>query len=236
MIRLTKSQRRKMSWLLLGRKANDEAAAETPLSSVLRGMLGGNKPADPSRVGELVDLLYDLEDQARHPDTGGGKAASPAVEIEELTEEEIRARFASAAAVKVHVDGASKGNPGPGGIGAAFLDGSDKVLHQVAQPIGTATNNEAEYRAVIAGLEEALRHGLRRITVFTDSRLMAGQMTGEFAVKTRSLLPFVRKAVDLRKRFDFFEIHAVPREKNQLADALSNVGVAMNEEKNGDAG
>ena len=86
---------------------------------------------------------------------------------------------------------------------------------------------------MIAALEEALRHGLHRITVFTDSRLMAGQMTGEFAVKTMSLLPFVKKAVELRRRFEFFEIHAVPREKNKLADALSNIGVAMNEEKRG---
>ncbi len=197
---------------------------------MLREMLRGDRPADPARVGELVDLLHDLEDQARHPDDGGAKSSTAKVEIEELSDDEVRARFAAATAVKVHVDGASRGNPGPGGIGAAFMDGGGNVLHQIARPLGTVTNNEAEYQALIAALEEALRHGLRRLTVFTDSRLMAGQLTGDFAVKTRSLLPFVKKAVDLRKRLDFFEIHSVPREQNQLADALSNVGVEMNEE------
>lgn len=229
-LRLSKSQRRKLAWLLLGRKADaPEGSPEAPLSAMLKALLRGEKPADPARVGELVDLLHDLEDQARHAD-GDAKAADDD-EDEALPQESddvVRARLHGATAVKVHVDGASKGNPGPAGIGIAFMDGSDNVLHRVARGVGERTNNEAEYLALVAALEEAIRFGLRRLSVFTDSKLLAGHMTGEYAVKTASLLPYVQKAATLRRQLDFFEIHAVPRERNTVADKLSNVGVKMN--------
>jgi len=229
-LRLAKAQRRKLAWLLLGRKADaPEGAAEAPLSAMVKGLLRGERPADPARLGELVDLLHDLEDQARKPDADGRDAKEDDLEAPPAESDEVvRARLLGATAVKVHIDGASKGNPGPAGVGVVFMDGAGNALHRMARGVGARTNNEAEYLALAVALEEALRLGLRRLSAFTDSRLLAGHMTGEYAVKTPSLLPFVKKCHDLRKRLDFFEIHAIPREENKEADRLSNVGVKMN--------
>jgi ribonuclease HI len=228
-LRLTKPQRRKLTWLLLGKKADAPAdAPEAPLSAMLKALLRGEKPADPARVGELVDLLHDLEDQARRAEDEPKAADEADEELPQESDDIVRARLHAASAVKVHVDGACKGNPGPAGVGIAFMDGADNVLHRVARGVGERTNNEAEYLALVAALEEAIKFGLKRLSVFTDSKLLAGHMTGEYAVKTASLLPYVQKAAALRRQLDFFEIHAIPRERNTVADKLSNIGVKMN--------
>ncbi len=224
MFKLTKSQRRALTWLLLGRKsgAPEDAPEGTPLSEQVRALTHGERPADPARVGELVDWLRELEEQVRHPDTA--EKTTDAMEIPGHSPEEIR-RLLAVPGLKVHVDGCCKGNPGPAGIGFAFMNAQNKVLHMDARYVGEKTNNEAEYLALIAALETARAAGVKRLTVFTDSRLMAGHLTGDFAVKSTSLYPLVKRAAELRRAFEQFEIIAVPREQNQLADRLSNEGV-----------
>src|SRR4051812_31351706 len=96
------------------------------------------------------------------------------------------------ATLVVHVDGAARGNPGPAGIGISLADPEGNVVKEVAEPLGITTNNVAEYSALIRALEEARALGCANISVFTDSELMARQISGQYAVKTEHLIPLYR--------------------------------------------
>ncbi len=123
-----------------------------------------------------------------------------------------------------HVDGAARGNPGPAGIGVVLCDEEGRVVKEIAEPLGIATNNEAEYRALIRALEEARAAGCRAINIFTDSELMSRQMNGEYAVKAPHLRRFFTRARELMRLFDRAQITHVPRRCNARADRLSNLG------------
>lgn len=125
----------------------------------------------------------------------------------------------------VYSDGASRGNPGPAAIGASVLDPSGREVHTVSQRIGTATNNEAEYRAAIAGLEAALALRARDVQLRLDSELVARQISHRYRVRNERLRPLFNRLIDLRRRFDSFEVTAVPREQNTRADALANAAL-----------
>ncbi len=120
----------------------------------------------------------------------------------------------------IYTDGASKGNPGPAAIGAVILDESGKVVSQVSRGIGRATNNQTEYLALIAGLEEAARLGVEHIEVRSDSELMVRQIRGEYRVRNTALKPLFEKAQHLMARFQYSRIVHIPREQNRSADAL----------------
>lgn len=128
-------------------------------------------------------------------------------------------------ALTAYFDGASKGNPGPSGIGGVLFDG-DHVIAEVKEYIGIATNNQAEYSALIAVLEEAKKLGAETLSIFADSELVVRQLTGEYRVKNPKLAPLFLKASQLRKSFLRVTFRHVPREKNKLADALANLAVA----------
>ena len=122
-------------------------------------------------------------------------------------------------------DGAARGNPGPAGIGAVVLDEQGRVLAEVAEGIGVATNNVAEYRAAIAGLRTAADLGARRVLLRADSRLLIEQLAGRWRIKNPTL---VRLHVELRRllgRFDDVALEHVPRELNREPDRLANRGV-----------
>jgi probable phosphoglycerate mutase len=126
----------------------------------------------------------------------------------------------------LHCDGASKGNPGPAGIGVVlYRDGETEPLAAIGENIGKTTNNVAEYQALIRGLREALLKGADQIEVRTDSELMARQIQGRYKVNSPDLLPLWQEARVLMTRFERATITHVLRGKNALADKLANQGV-----------
>ena len=122
----------------------------------------------------------------------------------------------------IHTDGASRGNPGQAAIGATIKDEQGRLLATVSRRIGPATNNQAEYRAVIAALEEAIRRGARRVELYSDSELVVKQLKGDYRVKKAALRPLYQSVVRLAGRLDSFRISYIPRSKNKEADDLAN--------------
>jgi probable phosphoglycerate mutase len=124
----------------------------------------------------------------------------------------------------VTFDGASRGNPGHAAIGAVVNDSSGRIA-EVSEYIGEATNNVAEYRALIAGLHAALPFQARVLHVRGDSKLVIEQMRGRWKVKHAVLKPLAREAVELLRRYDTVDIEHIPRERNAEADALANAAL-----------
>ncbi len=122
----------------------------------------------------------------------------------------------------VHVDGGARGNPGPAAIGVVVSAADGAVLDQLAERIGVATNNVAEYRAVLRGLELAGRRGAREVQLINDSELVARQLTGGYRVKHPALKPLYEQAMAALRGFDRWNIRSVPRAQNAAADALVN--------------
>ena len=122
----------------------------------------------------------------------------------------------------VYTDGASRGNPGPAAIGVVIFDDKDRECHRISEAIGRATNNEAEYRAAIAGLEAALALGARHVELRMDSELVVRQLDSRYRVRNPGLKRLFARMKDLRWRFASFTAIAIPREENDLADKLAN--------------
>jgi ribonuclease HI len=126
----------------------------------------------------------------------------------------------------IHTDGAARGNPGPAGAGAVLRDASDgRILAEIAQPLGRATNNVAEWTAVELALIEAQRLGATHVDLRTDSELVARQISGVYRVRHPDLKPIHGRVVDLLRRFRGYTVGHVPRELNRDADRLSNVAI-----------
>jgi len=126
----------------------------------------------------------------------------------------------------IHTDGAARGNPGPAGAGAILRDAATgEVLAEVAQGLGRATNNVAEWTAVRLALEEARRLGADRVDLRMDSELVARQITGIYRVKHPDLKPIHAAVMQLLRGFDGYTVGHVPRELNRDADRLSNVAI-----------
>jgi ribonuclease HI len=119
-------------------------------------------------------------------------------------------------------DGGSRGNPGPAASGAVLVDPAGEVMDEVGRYLGTATNNVAEWTALLIGLEKAVELGLTRLAVRMDSELVVKQMRGEYRVKHVDLQPLHRRAQTLRRSFEWFDIKHIPRKENALADGLVN--------------
>lgn len=122
----------------------------------------------------------------------------------------------------IHIDGASRGNPGPAGIGVVIRDEAGKPLLMFSRGIGTATNNVAEYRALIAALMEAAAFSPSHIEVFSDSELLVRQVRGEYRVKNADLKKLSEKVKVLLSRLGGFTISHVAREENREADRLAS--------------
>jgi ribonuclease HI len=121
----------------------------------------------------------------------------------------------------VHIDGAARGNPGPAAYAMVLRRPGEPVLEEAAT-IGTATNNVAEYTALIRALERAAGLGVRTLAVFSDSELIVKQMNGEYRVKNADLQDLYREAQALRKRFERVTLTHVRRAQNADADRLCN--------------
>ena len=127
--------------------------------------------------------------------------------------------------VIIHADGLSRGNPGLAAIGATIKDGKGQLLAAVSQRIGRATNNQAEYRALIAALGEAHRLGATGASIYLDSELVVKQLNGKYRVKNASLKPLYYEASRLLSRLKSFTISHVPRRQNAEADRLANTAL-----------
>lgn len=128
----------------------------------------------------------------------------------------------AASRVIIYADGAARGNPGPAAIGAAINDEQGKPIARISQRIGTTTNNQAEYRAIIAALEKALSLGAKYVELNSDSELVVKQISGRYKVKKVALRPLYQKVIQLIGSLEGFTIAYIPREQNAEADALAN--------------
>ncbi len=130
----------------------------------------------------------------------------------------------------LNIDGASRGNPGPGGIGVVFAYGNIKRGYYSF--IGNCTNNEAEYTALIKGLNIALENKVGSIKIYTDSELICNQIKGNYKINKENLIKLYNNAIKLIDNFKSFSINYIPREKNKDADKLANI--AIDKKKDGE--
>ena len=125
--------------------------------------------------------------------------------------------------IKLYTDGGSRGNPGQAAIGCVLEDPVEgKIIREHAERIGIATNNVAEYRALIEGLKIAKRYHPNRLICFSDSQLIVKQLKGEYRVKMEALKPYFEEIMSLTGEFREIEFRHIPREDNFRADALLN--------------
>jgi ribonuclease HI len=122
----------------------------------------------------------------------------------------------------IFTDGAARGNPGPAAIGCVLKDDKGNTVANISRCLGATTNNQAEYKAIIAALDKAISLGARQVTVYSDSELMVKQINGQYRIKNAALQPLYAEAVKLTGRLDSFKISHIRREQNAEADALAN--------------
>ncbi len=128
--------------------------------------------------------------------------------------------------IKLYTDGGARGNPGPAGIGFVVIEvssGAEIILEKCGNYLGHATNNQAEYQALIAGLTWLEEHGRGEpLEIFLDSALVVNQVKGEFKLKNQALIPLHAKVMRLLGKRSNYSIHHIPRAQNFLADSLVN--------------
>jgi ribonuclease HI len=127
--------------------------------------------------------------------------------------------------VIVHVDGGARGNPGPAAAACVISSPSGEVIGEHAELLGTTTNNVAEYRALLLGLQRARELGASEIEVIGDSELIAKQVRGLYKVKHEAMKPLHREATAALREFERWSIRTVPRAQNAHADALVNAAL-----------
>ncbi len=127
----------------------------------------------------------------------------------------------------IYTDGGARGNPGPAGIGAVIYDENNRLLKEISEYIGEATNNQAEYRAVIAALEKAHKLGAEEVVFYLDSELVVKQLRGEYRVKNKDLASLFVRVHNLKLNFRKIQFFHIPREKNKEADKLVNKAIDL---------
>lgn len=125
----------------------------------------------------------------------------------------------------INTDGGARGNPGPAGIGVVIRDESETVIYEYSGFIGHATNNVAEYKALIKALEEAHRLGADAVEIRMDSELIVKQMRGDYKIKEPTLQQLAQEAIRLLRNFAQYNFSHVRREFNKAADALVNEAI-----------
>ena len=176
-----------------------------------------NKAITKKRID---DLLQKLKEYVKKDDMSiSGKAGKDASTIDKQFDFLI-----------VNVDGASKGNPGEAGIGVAVFDKDLNIVHESCEYIGAATNNVAEYKALILGAKLAIKFNAKNTLFKSDSELMVKQIMGEYRVKNTQLKSLYNEVQSLLGKLPEWEIKHVLREENKEADLLANKGVEMSTE------
>ena len=125
----------------------------------------------------------------------------------------------------LYTDGACRGNPGAGGAGIVLTDERGNTVSAVKHFLGHCTNNVAEYRALIHGLDEALNRRCKQLRIHLDSELLVNQIRGSYRVKNAGLLPLMQEVRGRLARLDAWTVEHVYRDRNQLADALANEAI-----------
>jgi ribonuclease HI len=125
----------------------------------------------------------------------------------------------------VHVDGGARGNPGPAAAGSVVSTPEGEVLDEATELLGTATNNVAEYRALLLGLARAQALGATHVEVVNDSELVAKQVKGIYKVKHEAMRALCQQALAVLRGFEGWSICSVPRAQNAHADALVNAAL-----------
>lgn len=125
----------------------------------------------------------------------------------------------------LHVDGGSRGNPGPAAVGVVVSAPDGTVIDELAETIGVATNNVAEYRAVLRGLARAAELGARAVEIVGDSELVVRQLNGDYKVKHPAMKPLYEETTAALRAFDRWRIRSVPRSENARADELVNAAL-----------
>lgn len=127
--------------------------------------------------------------------------------------------------IKIYSDGGARGNPGPAGIGAVLIDQEDKELAEISEYLGETTNNQAEYKALIAALKKAKELGYEYLECYLDSELVVKQLKREYKVKNKELAPLFLEVHNLSCFFKNISFHHVRREENKRADKLANLAM-----------
>ena len=122
----------------------------------------------------------------------------------------------------IFTDGAARGNPGPAAIGVVLQDEKGNTVATICKALGKKTNNQAEYTAVISGLEKAISLGAKQVLLKSDSELVVKQLTGLYKVKNADLREMYQQAIKLTGQLQKFTAVNIPREQNRQADALCN--------------
>lgn len=125
----------------------------------------------------------------------------------------------------IRSDGAARGNPGPAGAGAVLTDVRGAVVAEVCQYLGEMTNNQAEYRALVLALDQALKLGGTELTIYADSELVVRQVKREYRVKDEGLKPLFQEVMSRLQKLGRYSIHHIPREQNKRADQLANMAL-----------
>ena len=125
----------------------------------------------------------------------------------------------------IFTDGGARGNPGPAGIGAVILGEKGKAVAKISKYIGETTNNQAEYKALIAALTKAKELGACELEVFLDSELVVKQLNREYRVKDKDLVPLFVRVYNISLGFKKIVFKHIKREKNELADKLVNLAL-----------
>jgi len=125
----------------------------------------------------------------------------------------------------IHTDGGARNNPGPAGIGAVLYDENKQVVKEISEYIGEATNNQAEYKAVIRAMEEARKLNASELEFYLDSELVVKQLNREYKVKNKELAPLFMKVYNLSQGFRKVTFKHIIRERNKEADALVNKAI-----------
>lgn len=138
--------------------------------------------------------------------------------------------------LRLYTDGASRGNPGPAALGVVIEDDQGMRLRGLHRYLGIASNNVAEYHALIEGLKAVEPWKPDRLEVYLDSKLVVEQVKGNYKVKNPELQVLIKQVQDLRSRFPIVEFKHVEREKNRGADALANMALDERVKKPGAGG
>lgn len=170
--------------------------------------------------------LAPAAERAPRPDERDGDRSpdGPPVEdlplAEEIDENPLPAT--GSPVLEVYTDGASRGNPGPAAVGVVFRQQKGPALCVHREAIGRATNNQAEYQAVVTALQHCERWAVPRVHLYLDSELVVRQLLGLYRVKSQDLLPLYQQAVHLARRRREFRVSHLPRARNAHADLLAN--------------
>jgi ribonuclease HI len=125
----------------------------------------------------------------------------------------------------IYCDGGARGNPGPAGIGAVIYDEKKNKIAEISECIGGTTNNQAEYRAVLAAIEKAKLLGAAEVYFYLDSELVVNQLSQKFKIKNQDLAPLFVKIYNFSLGFDKVTYNYIPREMNKEADKLVNLAL-----------